>query len=197
MSREQVLNMIEDLIKIFGTRKQDTLIISEGISHVSGLYNTDSIIFSDTFRKEASKQNIENIIFSDSLLTSTAFRRFLTDLVPITDSISLHDYKTLQDLFSIAEIVKKGITISKDHVLVISEEKITDVNKNLIDTVPITELFATVYFIDLVEQFSITDSIFATGDIESLGRPTILLSSKNEAIIKTKDGKTILFTKFV
>ena len=122
--------------------------------------------------------------------------------------------RTLQDLFNISEIIKKGITIPQNEILVISEEKIKDIDKSLLEAITIAELYAkdAVYFVDLIEQvslaetftekydflfsdaFFLADAISIT-EVESLQSRTILLSGKNAAIIRTKSGKTILLTK--
>ena len=214
--KDTALNIIDTFIKVIGTTKQDILIVGEGIKHLVGLQNTDAIVFSEEFKKEAVKQNVDNIQFSDSLLITNEFQRSIDDFVLISESISTQkDFlKTIQDLFAIAETIKKGLTISQDQILIISEEKIKNLDKPLIETLTISELIATdsVYFVDLVDQISITDLLVATRSIsftdifnftdsltffelERLIGITHLLSSKKATILKTKQGKTILLTK--
>ena len=209
LTKQNAISIAEDFIKIYGTRKQETIQISEGRKHLYGLQNTESILFSEALIKEASKQHIESIIFSELLSSSSAFQRSILESLSAEENIttSVPSFKVISDLLTVNEIIKKDISIPKNEILIISEENIKDLGKNVLENLTIEELFQreSVYFVDLIDETSLAEILiethgvlfsdaFTLSDLISTNQFETLGGVHGQTIMKTKKDKTILLS---
>ena len=180
--------------------------MTESKQYLFDLRNIESIIFSEAFVKEASKQHIETLSCTDLLQTDNTFQRSIIDSLALTVNSSIISFKTISDLLAISEIIKKSINIPKNEILVISEEDIKNLGKNVLENLTIEELrqSESTYFIDLLDEASLLENIVKSQNInfsdiltisDALSKLKTSPLDTTPILMTTRQGKTILLTQ--